>query len=130
MSHRAVSGHQMGQQLKMFMTPDEIIDTADKLDSPHHNRYDPSSSPHPREQWERDNQHGVSLRDYKRGALRSDNSGKKEKFEGRSWDTAPPVELAHYGNRATLVDGHHRLAWAEMRKIPYMAVTHHEGDDW
>lgn len=129
MSHRAVSGQQFGEQLKMFMTPDEVIDSADKLDSALHSRYHGEDSPHPREQWERPNQHGVSLRDYKRAALRSDNSGKKEKFN-RSWDTAPPVELAHYGSRKTLVDGHHRLAWAEMRKIPYMAVTHHEGDEW
>ena len=119
----------MAGQLKMFMTPAEIVDTADKLDSPLHDRYAGEQSPHPRAQWEQPNQHGFSLRDLKRGALRSDNSGKKEKFN-RPWDTAPPVELAHYGDRSTLIDGHHRLAHAEQQGVPYMAVVHHEGDEW
>jgi len=121
----------MGEQLKMFMTPQEIIDTTHKVDSQHSPMHSDTPGT-PREQWERENEYGVSLKKYKQAALRSDNSGKKEKFD-RPWDTAPPVHIAHGAEGMegpVLMDGHHRLAHAEMHNIPYMAVQHHDWNDW
>lgn len=140
MSHRAISGQQFGEQLKMFMTPDEIIDTVHKNDS--------RLSGHmwsPRAQWE----HPESGYDYKNSAadvsLRQEKLGRLEQNEhvkkdfNRSWLSAPPVEIFHApesgrfpsGRKSawqpgkTLTEGHHRLAYAEQKKIPYIAVTHH-----
>lgn len=137
MSHRAVSGEQFGEQLKMFMSPAEIIDQAHKGDSLLRIREGAPESPTPREQWEHPlgglnkNVYGGdgSLRHQK---LRSLDSGDPDfaDFHTKSWDTAPPVSLYHIadheGTKLWLRNGHHRLAHAERAGIPFMAVTHNE----
>jgi hypothetical protein len=139
MSHGAISQPQFHEQLKMFMTPDEIIDTADKGDtlfSWEHKRF--GQPPTPRDQWEAEGSghHGSSLRDLKRENL-SDWSKKRGSFD-KPFETMPPVHLMaqQYSNfkdaprRKLLVDGHHRLALAEHRGHPYIAVMHHTEDEW
>lgn len=115
MSHRAVSGAQFGEQLKMFMSPDEIIDRYHKGDS--------AISATPREEWESPGsgyEPGTSLKGSKLSALAKPSYQKN--FD-RPWVTAPPVKV--FANKH-LGDGHHRLAYAEKNKIPFMAVRHYE----
>jgi hypothetical protein len=113
---------QFPEQLKMFMSPDEIIDTASKGDS---RIVGPGTTP--REQWERpDSSYYSSLREEKLEETEYSASG----FHGRPFATMPPVELTHghpvSPDRPMLTEGHHRLAWTEDRGIPFMAVKHHD----
>lgn len=119
MSHDALHPGQFGEQLKMFMSPQELIDTTDKADS----RYSYEGA-HPREQWERPGGsvegENLSVREEKLAHL--DRGDYKESF-----DKAPPVALFHGGSsgRLKLADGHHRLAHAERAGIPFIAVEHY-----
>ena len=127
MSHRAVSQGQMGEQLKMFMTPDEVIDYAHKSDSDLFHHMDQEQTHTPREQWEHPGSGPGDegpLRDEKLHAL--DHSPEMRAAFGQSWDTAPPLEIKRTWKHdyPVLSDGHHRLAHAERAKIPYVAVTH------
>lgn len=112
----------------MFMTPTEIIDTVHKGDS----RLFPSRKT-PREQWEQPGSgYTGSLREDKLRALKG---GYGKEFD-QPWETAPPVDIRHKnrtdlatGERTVipvLQNGHHRLAVAEQRNIPYMAVKHYQ----
>jgi hypothetical protein len=134
-SHRAISKQQFAGQLKMFMSPDELIDTTNKLDSRFYDPYENTASAGPREQWE--GQHssryptapGMSLREEKLGDF--EHPEYEHDFK-KPLASMPPVELMHYraagSRRPQFNDGHHRLAWAEARKIPYMAVVHQIGE--
>lgn len=138
MSHRSVSTQQFGEQLKMFMTPDELIDTTNKRDSEFYDMYDQKGRGTPRQQWEHPHSgeasvHGEepfvrnrSLRQQKLDRLATMDNYRD--IREKPYETMPPVELTHYGwgsRRPQLSQGHHRLAHAEAKKIPYLAVTHH-----
>lgn len=123
MSHSAVSRSQMGEQLKMFMSPDELIDSTNKMDSSDYNPFMNTATATPREQW-----HGV--REEKLDDIEHDPHY-QHAFDHPSLDTMPPVELTHYrtgSRRPVLSQGHHRLALAEARKVPFIAVLHHRGE--
>jgi hypothetical protein len=134
MSHRAVSKTQMGEQLKMFMTPDELIDTTNKMDSMSYDVYDNRSRRSPREQWE--HPMGGTPTVHGEEPFVRDRSLREEKLAGiekrpdfqKPYASTPPVELTHYGwgsKRPLLSQGHHRLAHAEAKGHPFLAVTHH-----
>ena len=136
---RNLNGQQFGEQLQMFMTPDEIIDRTNKLDSRYYDPYDNrAEGASPRFQWE-DPRGGTPSVHGEEPFVRS-RSLREEKLAGiekrpdfeKPFDTMPPVELTHYrrygSKRPLLSQGHHRLAWAEKKKIPYIAVTHHIGE--
>jgi hypothetical protein len=124
MSHGALHPGQFGEQLKMFMTPQELIDTADKADT-RIAAMPGGPEPTPREQWEHPlSGEKTSLRDERRQANAAQS--------GRSFEEAPPVALFHGGSsgRLRLSDGHHRLAHAEEHGIPFIAVEHHFPKSW
>ncbi len=124
MSHRAISNQQFGEQLKMFMSPDELIDSTNKMDSADYDVYENRAHASPRQQWE-------PLRKSKLRDVETDPYYQHE-FNHPSLDTMPPVELTHYraygSRRPLLSDGHHRLAVAEAAGMPFMAVIHHRGE--
>lgn len=116
LSPRQFSGH--GEQLAMFMTPGEIIDTTQKAD------YRPplgERSGTPREQWEKKNYYGSkrSLKDEKTEDLIS-----RDKYKFVTRESMPPVSIRHTATMKHLTDGHHRLAFAELDKMPWVPVTH------
>lgn len=123
----------MGEQLKMFMTPDELIDQTNKMDSSFYDVLDQKAYQSPRNQWEHpkggDPQvtgeepfvHDRSLRQEKLDRIANDSQF------GKTYESMPAVELRTYGwgsRRPVIVNGHHRLAWAEKNNVPYLAVTH------
>jgi hypothetical protein len=128
------------QQLKMFMTPDEIIDTAHKSDSMH-TRFgydmDLGDAATPRQQWEREYfdphgspavKYGAALREEKLievdgGAYYSPEEKNAIAHDGR------PLELLHTPEKTYLSDGHHRLAYHERQGTPYLPVKHRKGVD-
>lgn len=134
-----LSGHQF-EQLKMFMTPDELIDTAHKMDSEFFSVGATKQRKSPREQWEHPSSGEAkvtgqdpfvfprSLRQQKLDEL-AETPRYRSAFEGKPYETMPPVELLrlHRNQDAPFLrEGHHRLALAEAKKIPYLAVTHHD----
>lgn len=125
MSHEAISHAQFGEQLKMFMSPDEIIDYAHKGDS--------AISGTPREEWEAlgSSTHGpnTSLRGEKLADLDPGGSHYEKFYGHKSWLSAPPIRIYHgFSSTADkwLAEGHHRLAFAEKHDIPLIAVRHME----
>lgn len=129
MSRRAefVQGH----QLKMFMTPDELIDSTNKLDSRFFDPYENRASASPRHQWEAEHSSRYGRESLREEKLEDLDTSHREVFEGKPFETMPPVELVHYrsgSKRPMLSQGHHRLALAEDRRIPFMAVLHHRGE--
>jgi hypothetical protein len=118
------------KQLAMFMSPDEVIDGAWKGDS-HIDR----GRNTPRQQWERPDPGGIveteSLRDRKLRQITERTDEDEEHGLTPYTDrlkAGAPVKLFHdeetYGAHPILDDGHHRLAYAERNKTPYIAVQH------
>lgn len=148
MSHRAVSGQQFAGQLKLFMTPRELIEGTHKVDSRYFDtRHDPGRSEQdrsthtPAEQWEAPNSskyggnRGVTLRTEKRNDLERSKRGEGEsswlKFHREPFATMPPIELQYWRDEhhPTMMQGHHRLAHAETQGISHIAVTYRPDQD-
>lgn len=140
MSHNAISGHQFGEQLAMFMSPREIINTTHKTDASV-----PSLAWSQRQQWERPGSGNNSKRMPVKGdrkALQSRTLSLREEKneeldnEAEYKDTdpkqMPPLRIRDNENQASslfpkgklLWDGHHRLAHGERHKMPWLPVTH------
>jgi hypothetical protein len=109
------------------MTPDEIIDRANKGDTSLSKR-----KYSPREQWEAPGGadaygagwEGVSLKEKKVADL---SHSHKRKFPTDVTQINEPVTLSHGRlgkDRPTLSEGHHRLAFAEHHGIPFIPVEH------
>lgn len=130
MSHRAL-GRQF-EQLKMFMSPDDLIDSTNKMDSRFYDPYENRASAHPRAQWEGKHSSRYGIESLREEKLEDLDTSHRADFHGRPFETMPPVELIHYratgSRRPLLAQGHHRLAKAEDERIPYMAVIHHIGE--
>lgn len=117
---------QQFEQLKMFMTPDEVIDSTEKFDTDYRVMHRP-----PRDQWAHPQSGGHEpLRDYK---LRR---AQEKEWADKPYETMPPLHLVRGMNingktydKPMLMDGHHRLALAEHRSHPYVAVVHHNNED-
>lgn len=111
-------------QLPMFMETKDIIDKFDKGDS--------GLAGTPRQQWEeKDPDYGMSLREMKLHDLATphpSNGSQQAYFQDRrKRGTLPPVTLGSLGIRGRvpqLGDGHHRLAFAEANKVPFLPVKH------
>lgn len=131
MSHRVISKQQFAGQLKMFMTPDELIDSTNKMDSRFYDPYENTASANPRHQWEGEHSSRYGRESLREEKLEDLETSHAEDFEGKPYATMPPVELVHYGvgsHRPLLAQGHHRLALAEDLRYPYLAVIHHRGE--
>lgn len=138
MSHEAISHAQFGEQLRLFMTPDELIDQTNKLDSRFFNARDKVS---PRDQWEAPDSSkygfnkGVTLRTEKQTDLRRAAEGfdpTYAAFHTKPFATMPPVELQYRTGEEhpTMMQGHHRLAHAEMQGISHIAVSYRPDVHW
>lgn len=147
-SHAAISEPQFHEQLKMFMTPQELIAGTHKVDSRFFDtRHDPGrteqdrSTHTPTEQWEAPNSskyggnRGVTLRREKQNDLEQSQRGGGNagwlKFHREPFATMPPIELQywHDEHRPTMMQGHHRLAHAETQGISHLAVTYRPDHD-
>lgn len=106
-----------GEQLAMFMTPDEVVNDVHKIDS---ERY----FDEPADQWEdvRRSKLGAA---YARGYVQRDQSN------------IPPLHIEHVGAwegywkrnadpQTELWDGHHRLATAQEKGLSLVPVIHHD----
>jgi hypothetical protein len=108
----------------MFIPTDELVEHAYKGDSniggsPRQQWEDPGGAGGYGEEWEQ-----KSLKAKKTADLQPGGSH-HEKFAGKDWLEAPPVELRHFSSGATtLSEGHHRLAWAQIHGISHVAVSH------
>jgi hypothetical protein len=87
--------------------------------------------PTPREEWETpvlfgSGEHGrtTSLREYKLDQLQND-----AKYKDIDSSKMPPIPIEHEPptGRKRMADGHHRLAYAEAKKMPWVPVTHRRG---
>jgi hypothetical protein len=116
----------------MFMTPDELIDSTNKMDSRFYDPYENTASAHPRAQWEAENSSRYGRESLREEKLEDLDTSHHEDFHGKPYETMPPVELVHYraagSKRPLLAQGHHRLAKAEDEGYPYLAVIHHRGE--
>lgn len=108
-----------GEQLAMFMSPQEIVDTVHKVDSSR-----PNASP--AEQWD-------DIKDDK--ADEAWNMG----YAHLPAATTPPLHIEHVGRgrgihhgneepQKELWDGHHRLAIAQDKMQDWLPVIHHDSD--
>lgn len=110
----------------MFMSPAEVIDKAHKVDYTGWDKDDIS----PRQQWE-NKRHPTgepSLRENKLDDLQGERRGyfSGRSMEQRPYETMPPIKLhKDEAGKTHLKDGHHRLAWSEHERVPFMAVEHH-----
>lgn len=137
MSHRAVSQAQMGEQLRLFMSPQELIEGTHKVDS---RFFEERKDVSPRDQWEAPNsskgRQGVTLRQEKQRDLERAKTGSGEaswlKFHREPFATMPPVELMYRNGEEhpTMMQGHHRLAHAEMQGISHIAVRYRPDFHW
>jgi hypothetical protein len=133
MSHAAVSHAQMGEQLKLFMTPQELVEHTHKVDS---RFFDQRWEVSPRDQWEAPNSskyggnRGVTLRREKQLDLEKSKRGEGAaswlKFNREPFTTMPPIELQYRNDEEhpTMMQGHHRLAHVETKGISHVAVTY------
>lgn len=128
---------QFSEQLPMFMPIKDIIDNVHKVDSVYSPidpfRHQPRHSPvwSPRDQWEKRQAIGVSLREDKLNDLRRE-PGRNELADAVRRGESRPLSIFHDDKHGlkTLADGHHRLALHQEAGHQEIAVEHRDEPVW
>lgn len=119
-----VSPEQFGQ-LPLFMATDDVVKNLWKGDAFRWGRNET-----PQTQWE-EGSGAPSLRERKTARLSTvGRGGTKEEFyeKADSEGRLPPVTVLHHTGGPSLIDGHHRLAWAQKTGRQWLP-TEHEVED-